>query len=1265
MNVSECILGIRRTFLLLTLAGATAVGQPDPLPRGDGASVEFGGGAASEHSGPAAWWRFDEGAGNAVKDASGHGLEGVVHGSTKWVPGVSGTALALDGSAYVEIPFDRQWVPAGGFTIQAFIRPTDYGPSTYKHVLEFGDSCLLRLDNPPEGGQLSFFTFLSGQPEPRLQAGVPEIGKWHQVLAVWDGRKMQLWLDGVKRERDRPGRLTPTETPLRIGHHFVGAIDEVKFYPRALTENEIWSLIPPKPSLTLKVPHPLLEIGRPFTIICDVANVGGQSLAEGAVALAVPPGLVLVEGAPRVTLPAVTRITPQTLRWTVRADAALAAEVMVKAEFKGAELVAKSARCVVARPIPSGGSLLQQATLTAAEGDLVLGNQHLRLVFPTNDFGYGVFAIDLNQGGRWTRMGLANCFSYLAVNHAQASARQFVYARAYRPLAAGPGQAGIEFHSQIADGAGARWDWRFRFRLTDDDRVKIEQEAVPDQDGSLILLQGPTLHVGEGTFGTHKDDALFCGLEWLVGEERSSSDLDLHDPNHYVRFAPHPNKITVPLMALAKDGAALALYWDCLQRWDGTNTRPAAVFAAPNFIEAQENHLMGLFLPSVPEWVDENHLEASQRPYPFKRQVPLRLECWIAGVTPASQSVDCLPRWFQTFGVPEPAPYPRGDPIREVEFSMRAFLESLWVEAEQKWWTSKGGGELMSQKGLPPAFAYQLRMAASLTADATLQAKFAERAALAETLGAFRPEWDDVGFTWGSPSVSLAALGRRSTGLVDSMGEDGAWRFRTRVETQGVFKGMDYASLGPDRAAEVGTCARNTYDVLRFARMTGDAELFRSGQKSLEFMKRFTVPRAAQVWECPVHSPDILAAADAIEAYLEAYGYSADPSDRDEAIRWAWRGLPFVYVWNPPDRERLRYASIAIYGGSWYGGSWIGQPVQWNGLRYAYALLKLAECDTRFPWRKIAEGLTVSAMYQQDAQGPNVALWPDNFSAIDWSNCPWVFEPGAILKNVFKLIGHDIEPGTTFVGTGTNRLVVTGRAIISAASWNEGVLRFNAQFPESDGGYLLIAGVEKPSRVRLDATVVAEVPGDLAKAGSQGWKHESEPGWLLLKLVAAGPNRLEVDGARSRPSPLVPRVAEAIAFDFDQGLEGWIAASQIEDLRVENGTLTGHATGGDPYLHRVRLKVNGDRCPAVRVRARATSGQGIALFWVTEDSPEWAENKAIHLGFTPGPGFREHLFDVGKHPLWSGKTITGIRLDPIEGGSGGDFEIDYVRGSGP
>jgi len=1231
--------------------------------------------------GPLAWWKFDEGSGSAVHDSTDHGFDGVIHGRVQWVQGPSGKALPFDGGSFVEVPFANPERLAGAVTIQVRICPAEAATNTYKHILELPGGYLLRLDNPPEGGKLSFFAYLEGDPEPRVQGTVPEPSKWHQVVAVWDKSNLHLWLDGRETDQPRTGRPNLQAHQLRLGENFIGAIAEVKVYDRALSKEEIRDLFPPQLSLALRAPRPVLEIGMPFVVTCEVANRGGQPLPRGTVQLQLPPGLRLLESAltpalspgereelrqpasqvarfteseQAVSLESVLRDKPAILQWKLVAKTPVASEINVRATFSGFETVFEFAKIVLARPIPADGAIFDRPRFIRTRDALVLGNRHLRLVFPANDFGYGVWAVDVNQSNRWTRMAVASDLSYLVVKKGADLSRRLIYADHVQPLELGSGGCGLEFRRSLEDGAGTRWDCRFSFVLSNDARVKINYEATPDRDGWLVHFQGPTLHVGEGTFGSRKDDGLFCGLEWLVGDERSSTNLDMHDPDYYVRFVPHPNKITVPLMAFSSSNAALALYWDCLQKWDATNDRPAAVFASPNFIEGQENNLMGLFLPSVPGWVSPNTLDAATTPYPFKRGKPLRLEAWVAGVTPARQSVACLPQWYETFGVPEPAPLPRGNYVKELEFSTRAFLESLWVEKENQWWTSKGAGELLSPKGRPAHFAFQLRMAALVSPDPALRQRCNERAALVERLGSFRPQWDDLGFTWADPIPRLAELGQTATRLLDSMGPDGSWRFRTRVETDGVFKGKDYSLLGPDGAAEAGTCARNLYDVLRFARLTGDAGIFKEAQKPLAFLEQFTVPRAAQVWECPVHSPDILAAADAIEAEVEAYRCSGDAHYLAEAVRWGWTGLPFVYVWNPPGKPVLRYASIAIFGGSWFGGSWIGQPVQWNGLRYAYALLKLADYDNSFPWRRIAEGIATSALYQQDTNGPNAALWPDNFSALDWSKCPWMFEPGLISKNIYKLLGRDIEPATVMIGAGDHRLSITSRAQVSQAAWKDGVLSFQAQFPEGEGGCIVVAGVEKPDRVLLKDS-------PLAQSGTNGWRYQAEPALLVIRLPEAGPHRLEIQGARPRAGSLFPSLLNTIAFDFGNGLEGWTAANQVEDLHAEAGVLKGLATGSNPYLHRVRLRVQGTAEDTLRVASQSAVGASTALYWITKESPQWAEDKAIHLPLKPGRDFSDYVFAVGQHPEWAGKTIIGIRLDPVDGGPGGDFVVKSIR----
>ena len=589
-----------------------------------------------------------------------------IHGTARWVDGPSGKALAFDGSTFVEVPFPAAGRLGGPVTIQALIRPDDEKPNTYKHLLELPGGYLLRLDNPPEGGKLSFFAFIDGNAEPRVQAGMPTRGEWHQAVAVRDKTSLHLWLDGRKADQPRAGALVLETKQVRIGEHFIGAIADVKVYDRALGEDEIQDLFPPKLSLSVKVPRPVLEVGKPFTVTCELADKGGQPLPAGIVQLEVPEGVSLVSGERVVSVPAVVRNRPRILEWKLLAESALAAEIRVRARLSGMEPLSTPAKVVVARPIPMDQATLDRPALSRAGNDLVLGNRHLRLVFPTNDFGYGVFAVDINQSNHWTRMAVGSDLSFLVVKKGAKLSRRFIYADHFRRVDPRDGGCGLEFARFLDDGAGTRWDCRFSFVLSNDDRVRIVYEAKPDKDGRAGPFPGTDAACRRRDVRRQEGRRLFCGLEWLVGDEASSSNLDMHDPDYYVRFVPHPNKITVPLMAFSRNNAALALYWDCLQKWDGANDRPAAVFASPNFIERQENHLMGLFLPSVPGWVSSNALEAAASPYPFKRQTPLRLEAWIAGVTPARQSVACLPRWFETFGVPEPAPLPRGDYVKEL-----------------------------------------------------------------------------------------------------------------------------------------------------------------------------------------------------------------------------------------------------------------------------------------------------------------------------------------------------------------------------------------------------------------------------------------------------------------------------------------------------------------------------------------------------------------------------------------------------------------------
>jgi hypothetical protein len=503
-----------------------------------------------------------------------------------------------------------------------------------------------------------------------------------------------------------------------------------------------------------------------------------------------------------------------------------------------------------------------------------------------------------------------------------------------------------------------------------------------------------------------------------------------------------------------------------------------------------------------------------------------------------------------------------------------------------------------------------------------------------------------------SPGTPAALLGER--------GDDGAWRFDADQVGTGPFVGLDYHDLGPDNAAELGTSAQKAFEVLRYARITGDREAFRQMLPTLEFMERFRVPRAAQVWEVPVHAPDVLAAADAVDAYLEAYRFSGDARWLRDAVFWARRGLPFVYLWSDPTKPYLIGGSIPVFGATWMQGSWFGRPVQWNGLRYAEAILKVAEHDQSYPWRRIAELVVRSALYQQDVSGPNAALWPDNVGAVEGDKCPWVFAPREVLHTMLKLMDRDEDPATVILGQGERRLHVTAVAKIRSAVWDGNACSFAVTYPRGEQGVVLVCNVARPKQVLLSGKPLGE-RGDVEKGPDPGWRYDAANACLAIRVPRDGESAIRVEGATWRYVERLPRMLKRIAFEFDGSLEGWLGANHLADLRIEGGALAGRITGGDPFLVRMAVRVAGDSCPVIGLRMRVTAGRGGEFYWTTASSPGFAPDKLLGFPLLADGQWHEYRLEPGKHPLWAGHSITGIRIDPGNGAREGEFAIDYVR----
>ncbi|MBI3922637.1 MAG: hypothetical protein HY318_14540, partial [Armatimonadetes bacterium] len=805
---------------------------------------------------------------------------------------------------------------------------------------------------------------------------------------------------------------------------------------------------------------------------------------------------------------------------------------------------------------------------------------------------------------------------------------------------------------------------RVRFGLRSGSRrATVETLFSAKGKCKLSSFRGPVLLVGDNSSGEKKHSALFPGLEYLESHEPSSSTRDLAPPLNN-RLVPDPYKVTIPLMAVETEEAVVGLLWNPNQKWDGEHSLVSACFASPNCLDSQENHRLQLFIPAGSEWIGENELLA-RKPIEVAAGKTLTLKQELL-VSPGARVLDAVDEWISMKGgLPKAEKAPR-DFRAEMALSRIGFMKSAWDEKSKK---SRHCVDWAPANS--PGFA-ALLLFDSLTAKDPFEAKIARERAELIALQTVKEQGDagltssacchimrwELPFHWGHLPGAAKAMRDQALGALGGMDEEGAWRF---------YPDDEHKVLGEPGAAELGTCAGPALALLRYARLTGDKLSGEMGLKALSYIDRhFKVPRGAQGWECPIHEPDILAAAYAIGAFIEAYRLTGDRLHLEQASYWARTGLPFHYLWDDPAKPGMRYASIPVFGSTFMTHSWLGLPVQWCGLVYAYHLQHLAEYDSansassRFPWKEVARGITVSGMYQQFDVGENEPLtgtYPDSWGNYFTRKNGAYINPEDIVVNLLALEGHDPEPKTVLLTSGESKIHVSSGAVLSAAKLSGDSVQFDASYFNGQSSYSLISGIAQPGQVSIGRRTGR--PGQRLEEATTDYVYSPEMAMLFLKIRHEGkPVRVVIGGVKlaQRKQP-----GTRTAWEFKEDVEGWTSGHNCT-VSSSEGSLVVTVTGDDPYLFSGEVNAPTAKFRRVVVRARATAGNALSLFWRSDSSPGWGEDKHVTMNLTPGGQWQDIVFDLSANPLWKG-TVTQIRLDPepAEVGPGARLEIEEIR----
>ncbi len=536
-------------------------------------------------------------------------------------------------------------------------------------------------------------------------------------------------------------------------------------------------------------------------------------------------------------------------------------------------------------------------------------------------------------------------------------------------------------------------------------------------------------------------------------------------------------------MAIQANGAYLGLTWQMRPQF-------SPIFDSPDRTFNSGAHVMGLLFPGSN---GKNRTEGSLLPSTAELLHPnetLALRATILGGK-GNSIVPAIQHFVKTR---PPAPLPSGLPLPDyLQMASAGWLKSKIREGNLVRHALAAG----SFKPQPAAdAALWLKWLAVHDSDRVKQTTLEQTAA--ELLSAVPPEqYNSAGvghvrypvecLVFGEVARNAEQAAQRAHSLLARFGPDGSVKYLPEPGQPDLGK-----THFTNEAS--GLTSRVVLDLLEAAAFCGQRDLITNALQHLRELDRFRdgAPRGAQTWECPLHTPDILASAQMVRAYTLGYELTGDAHFLDEARYWAWTGIPFVYLVNPTEAPVGLYATIAVYGATqWRAPVWFGLPVQWCGLVYADALYHLQREDPKGLWKQVADGITLSGMQQSwpEADPEYAGLLPDSFVLRAQKRNGPAINPATLEACAAQYFGQ--IPPYELRCSRTNNLIVHAPGSIQFTSDAKGRVTFQVESWVKETYFVLINGLSRRPKLKINGNEVA------SKAAEDFVESQ---GLLILKL---------------------------------------------------------------------------------------------------------------------------------------------------------------------